>query len=191
MAVMLFALTILGNAKTAYSCTCGELTVTQQRENATAVFLGTVIKKSRSNAVQRDGVEVTFEVRRIWKGDLRRKTLVYTGASLDLYPFENLCAPRFEPGKQYLVFALGTDKLETDICAGTLASSYAKAVIAELGRGKSLKPKTIRSRSMARNNSNVQHRVMIGKAGHTTQRILTAPSNPRATAAAAARAAKS
>lgn len=121
-----------------HACTCGEQTVIEQRENASAVFLGTVISKVRSNAVERDGVRVTFKVTRVWKGDVGREFVVYTGPTSDLYSFENLCAPPFKVGASYVVFATGKEKLETDVCAGTLLLAQAKATIQKLGSGKNV-----------------------------------------------------
>lgn len=124
----------------ALACTCADLTVTQQRENANAVFSGTVVQKTRSDAVEKDGVKITFKVGRVWKGEVGQEINVFTGATGDLYPFENLCAPPFRVGQNYIVFALGSDKLTTDVCAGTIAVSDGKATIKELG--KSSRPMT-------------------------------------------------
>src|SRR5260370_22854802 len=97
LAALLIALVCCGSQ--AYACTCAELTVAQQRDNATAVFLGTVLAKGRSDAVERIGVEVTFRVERVWKGNIHKKAVVYTGATGDLYPIESLCAPLFRVGQ--------------------------------------------------------------------------------------------
>lgn len=129
---------VLGSSDS-HACTCGETTVAQQRENASVVFLGTVSKKVRSNAVARDGVQVTFRVARVWKGDAKREIAIYTGPTSDLYPFENLCTPRFKVGARYVVFAFGKDKLETDVCSGTLPLAEARTTIHALGPGKNVR----------------------------------------------------
>jgi hypothetical protein len=116
------------------ACTCGETTAAQHFQSATAVFIGVVAAKQKSNAVAKDGVEVTFRVARVWKGNVSKRALVYTGATGDLYPFENLCAPQFRVGQRYIVFALGQYKLETDICSGTVDSRYGRSVAKQLGR---------------------------------------------------------
>jgi|ERR1041384_239697 hypothetical protein len=120
-----------------YSCTCGDATVAQQRDNASAVFMGTPIRKMRSDQVEKNGVQITFKVNRVWKGDVEKEVTVYTAATSDLYPFENLCAPSFKIGKDYVVFALGSDKFTTDVCTGTLLASEAKNTIRELGKSRS------------------------------------------------------
>jgi hypothetical protein len=51
--------------------------------------MGTVIKKIRSDDVERDGVQLIFNVRRVWKGEVGQKAIVYTSATIDLYQFEN------------------------------------------------------------------------------------------------------
>jgi hypothetical protein len=96
--------------------------------------MGTPITKIRSDAIERHGVEITFKVTRLWKGEIGPQTVVYTGATSDLYDFENLCAPPFKIGQSYIVFALGADKLTTDICAGTLSVAEAKSTIRQLGK---------------------------------------------------------
>lgn len=130
----LLAILIQGCASGAYSCTCGESTVPQQRDSASAVFMGTPVKKVRSDAVEGHGVEITFQVRRVWKGQIGQQTVVYTGATSDLYDFENLCAPPFKIGQFYVVFALGAGKLTTDVCAGTLPVAEGKSTIRQLGK---------------------------------------------------------
>ncbi len=128
---------LLGSfANRASACTCGESTVAEDRERATAVFVGKVISKRKSNAVERDGVEVTLKVERVWKGMISERAIVYTGATDDLYPFVNLCATPFRLGQRYIVFAFGQDKFATDVCAGSGDFPYANKVIRELGRGK-------------------------------------------------------
>ena len=122
----------------AYACTCGEATMSELRENASAVFWGRVVNKVRSNTVERDGVELTFEVTRVWKGNVGRKTAVYTGATADLYPFQNMCTPPFRVGESYLVFAVGREHLATNVCAGTKLLERAKTADHWLGPGKTV-----------------------------------------------------
>ena len=136
---ILLAITLLltgGALERVAACTCGEATTAQYFQSATAVFIGVVGAKQKSNAVAKDGVEVTFRVEGVWKGNVSKKALVYTGPTGDLYPFENMCAPQFRVGRRYIVFALGRDKLETDICTGTVDSRYGRNVTKQLGRAR-------------------------------------------------------
>ena len=54
------------------ACTCGETTVGESKSNAKTVFLGRIKNKVRSEAVGKNGVEITFEVERVWKGRLQK-----------------------------------------------------------------------------------------------------------------------
>ncbi len=119
-----------------FACTCGEMTVAEYRENASAVFLAKVVSKKKSDALEKDGVEVTLEVEKVWKGKILKRTLIYTGATEDLYPFLDLCATPFTVGEKYIVFAYGKNKLSTNVCAGTGDFPYAEKVIKQLGKGK-------------------------------------------------------
>jgi len=133
--LLVIAVLITGGAiDHAAACTCGEATTAEYLKTASVVFMGTVTAKRKSNAAEKDGVEVAFKVERVWKGNVLKTALVYTGATADLYPFENLCAPQFRVGQHYIVFALGQDKLQTDICTGTVAARYARNVAKQLGR---------------------------------------------------------
>lgn len=124
------------SSSTAHACTCGEQTVSEQRQNASVVFAGTVKSKVRSNAVERDGVQVTIKVTRVWKGNVGREITIYTGPTADIYTFENLCAPPLKVGASYLVFAVGKEKFATDVCAGTVLLAEAKTTIQQLGPSK-------------------------------------------------------
>jgi hypothetical protein len=117
------------------ACTCGDATVAEYRTSAKAVFLGEVVSKRKSDAVEKNGVEVTLKVERVWKGSISEEVLVYTGATDDLYPFVNLCATPFRTGERYIVFAYGEEKLATDMCAGSGDFPYAQKVIRQLGKG--------------------------------------------------------
>ena len=100
----------------AFACLCSEMTV--------------------ADALEKNGVEVTLEVEKVWKGKVLKKTLVYTGATEDLYPFLDLCATPFSVGEKYIVFTYGKNKFSTNVCAGTGDFPYAEKVIKQLGKGK-------------------------------------------------------
>src|ERR1044072_8538157 len=74
-----------------YACTCAERTLPQLRGEATAVFLGKVVLKTKSDTVEKDGEAVTLKVARVWKGKVEQDFVVYTGPTLDLYSFTNMC----------------------------------------------------------------------------------------------------
>jgi hypothetical protein len=137
--IAVLSITILlssGSVSEALACTCGESTVAEHRKRATAVFVGKVVAKRKSDAVEKDGVEVTLTAERVWKGTISQRVIVHTGATDDLYPFVNLCATPFRMGERYIVFAYGRDRLATDVCAGSGDFPYANGVIKQLGTGK-------------------------------------------------------
>lgn len=133
--VIMFLAVTLGVSIRVHACTCAELTVAQQRDNASAIFRGKVISKVKSDAVEKNGVKVTLGVDTVWKGRDVKEIVVYTGATEDLYPFLSLCATPFVIGEEYLVFAYGSEHLATDVCAGTTALSNAGYLLRELGAG--------------------------------------------------------
>jgi hypothetical protein len=123
-------------ASRVFACTCAEMTVAEYRDSADAVFLAKVVGKAKSDALEKDGVEVTLEVERVWKGNISKRTVVYTGATDDLYLHLDLCATRFRSGERYVVFANGKDKFWTNVCTGTGGFPYAATVIKQLGKGR-------------------------------------------------------
>ena len=100
------------NVKPAYACSClrpgpplAEL------DRATAVFAGEVSDIKRTTT----GVDVSFSVSDVWKGDLNSTLVVTTG------PHSAACGYPFEIGQDYLVYAYGRDDagLEANLCSRT------------------------------------------------------------------------
>ena len=107
---------------------------------ATVVFSGTVVKTDGS-------LETSFEVTRVWKGDLRRAT------TLTLFPgLESHGASYFKEGTAYLVFASAMSKLvrtddgqdtpvfEISACSPTRPLADAQEFLNQLGRGRPPRP---------------------------------------------------
>ena len=104
------------------------------------VFSGTVVKTDNA-------VEITFDVDRVWKGDVRRRTTLtlFTG-------IESHGASYFKEGTAYLVFAnvlpkilrddagLDTRILEISQCSPTRPLSEAQEFLKQLGRGRAPRP---------------------------------------------------
>ena len=117
---------------------CAKLwkTARDVQRNATLVFSGTVIKTA-------DSVETTFEVDRVWKGDVRRRTMLTLLPGIDSHG-----ASYFKEGTAYLVFARVLPKLvrtdtaqetplfEISQCYPTRPLSDAKEFVEQLGSGK-------------------------------------------------------
>jgi hypothetical protein len=107
---------------------------------ATVVFSGTVVGTDGS-------LETSFEVTRVWKGDLRRAT------TLTLFPgIESHGASYFKAGTAYLVFASAMSKLvrtddgrdtpvfEISVCSPTRPLADAQEFVNQLGRGRPPRP---------------------------------------------------
>jgi hypothetical protein len=140
VALSLFA----GNA---LACVCGQADVTDQFFSASAVFSGVVVSKRKSDVLE-NGVEVKLHVNRVWKGEVTKDVSVFSGATLDLYPFFNDCAPDFKTGGKYIVLAGAVkDHLLTNICSGS--QRYQKQLAARLGKGKRPQKKAILKRGAA------------------------------------------
>jgi hypothetical protein len=110
------------------------------QRNSTLVFSGTVIKTA-------DSVEATFEVDRVWKGDVRRRTTLTLLPGIDSHG-----ASYFKEGTAYLVFARVLPKLvrtdtaqdtplfEISQCFPTRPLSDAQEFVDQLGRGRPPRP---------------------------------------------------
>jgi hypothetical protein len=122
-------------------CVAQPKTARDAQRGSTLVFSGTVIK----SAV--DLLETTFEVDRVWKGEVRRRT------TLTLYPgLESHGVSYFKEGMAYLVFASVMPRLvrtddgrDTPIfeiggCSPTRPLSDAQELVKQLGRAKPPRP---------------------------------------------------
>ena len=139
--IVVLSITIVlatGFANRVFACGClGTAFGPDYRQRADVVFVGKVVAKRKSDAVEKDGVEVTLEVERVWKGTIFKRTFVYTGATGDLYPFIDSCAIPFLMDQHYVVFAYRWHgQLVTDVCTGSGGFPYANEVIKQLGPGK-------------------------------------------------------
>jgi hypothetical protein len=142
---LLFALIPLllsGLSANVFACTCGETTLSESKSAATAVFLGRIKNKIKSDAVEESGVEVTFEVERVWKGQIQKKVRIYSGATADLYGFLDLCSPEFKVGDRYIVFAAGENLLANMMCSHTARIDTRNKNWASRALGRGKRPKT-------------------------------------------------
>ena len=111
----------LGSAPPAFACSCVEFSPTEQFENATAVFVGTVKSISTDDGYR----SVDFDVSESRKGPITESITVATGWG------DADCGFNFETGREYLVYAYGTGgvdqvvyaygegQLSTSFCSGT------------------------------------------------------------------------
>jgi len=139
LAVLLSA-GLMVKPKAAFACSCAgplsaEKQVQDELERKTAIFAGKVTevvpppkKRIMSSA---DEVKVTFEVTKVWKGELGRETVVYTAQSSASCGYEN-----FEVGTAYIVSAYNVpEDLHTNICDLTKPLDSAGEELALLGDG--------------------------------------------------------
>ena len=133
----LVALLFCGFATNVFACTCGETTVEESKSIAQVVFLGRIKNKVKSDAVGKNGAEVTFTGERGWKGQIRKDVKVYSGATRDLYEFIDLCSPEFKIGNRYVVFATGEKLLVRLACSHTtlIPRGGKNHVTQQLGKG--------------------------------------------------------
>ena len=122
----------------AFGCTCLPLTVKQARNQADAVFLGTI--RSVTFLEPRNPISdanVEFEVTRIWKGAITKSFVMRSvvGAFCDGFYRGDLVV-----GKQLLVFANrianGPARYSAGICTYTGAPSRSGKTLEQLGEGR-------------------------------------------------------
>lgn len=132
--VVILAGLLLVSPTRLFACFCvPESSPTDELAGSTAVFSGTVTNIEPSSAPVWQDVEtvnVTFQVSRVWKGPLRTTLTVSTARQgID-------CGYEFEPGVEYLVYALGTqDNLTVWFCSRTQPLTTAQEDLAFLGSG--------------------------------------------------------
>lgn len=94
-----------------YACDCINVTAEDAFQKNDVVFEGKVIEVGRKEGV---GIEVLFEVKKIWKGTTSSQIIIYTNGGD--------CVFHFVEGGEYLVFSSqrGSEKqLHTHSCSGT------------------------------------------------------------------------
>ncbi|PEM22469.1 cobalamin biosynthesis protein CbiN [Bacillus toyonensis] len=94
-----------------HACDCINVTAEDAFQKNDVVFEGKVIEIGRKEGI---GIEVLFEVKKIWKGTTSSQIIVYTNGGD--------CVFHFVEGGEYLVFSSqrGSEKqLHTHSCSGT------------------------------------------------------------------------
>ncbi|MDP7991355.1 cobalamin biosynthesis protein CbiN [Bacillus sp. MHSD_36] len=94
-----------------YACDCINVSAEDAFQKNDVVFEGKVIEVGRKEGV---GIEVLFEVKKIWKGTNSSQIIVYTNGGD--------CVFHFVEGGEYLVYSSqrGSEKqLHTNSCSGT------------------------------------------------------------------------
>jgi hypothetical protein len=115
----------------AYACSCVPPPPPQvDREQATAVFAGTVSALGGSSPLNEGDIMVTFELQEVWKGP--------EGPQLTLVTASNsaACGYAFTQGESYLVYAdVQGNQLRTNLCTRTTLLALANSDLEALGPG--------------------------------------------------------
>ncbi|MDJ0725816.1 MAG: hypothetical protein QNJ38_11955 [Prochloraceae cyanobacterium] len=123
--------------KSAYACSClRPAPPLESKQQATAVFAGTVISQERSEFE----VKVNLRVQRVWKGEIGDTVTIITNTN------SAACGVYFRNREKYLVYAFqnpnqNKNQLTTNLCSRTQSFSRASEDLKQLGPGN--KPKKI------------------------------------------------
>ncbi|MFM9282317.1 hypothetical protein [Paenibacillus jiagnxiensis] len=133
-AVVLLSVLMVAEPTVVYACSCaGPPSPSETKEWSAAVFSGKAVSLKQRNALivsSGDPVKVTFQVDRVWKGNIGSTTVVTTAMSSESCGFE------FTEGQEYLVYARNDQEfgvLHTTFCDRTALLSEAAGDVQELG----------------------------------------------------------
>lgn len=130
--VFLASVTLLLISDAAYACRCLPIKPSANISRSLAVFSGKVIKITFKQPPHEMGrYTVTFEVERVWKGEMKKRMTLITRPSS--------CDVLFREGESYLVFAsmlYDGSGLTTHKCSRTGLVGDRKEDIKLLGKGK-------------------------------------------------------
>lgn len=117
-------------APVAWSCSCAPPPPPKGAlENAVAVFSGKCVEMKEANQFTK---QFTFEVAKVWKGEVGKKVTVTTAAN------GAACGYGFDTKGEatYIVYCFGKgDALQTNLCTRTRPLSAAAEDLKELGDG--------------------------------------------------------
>jgi len=125
------------DAPDASACSCAMIpSLAQAAERADAVFAGKVTKIEEPFAARvirssADPIYVSFEVERVWKGNVGADAVISTAQESASCGY-----PYFDSGKSFLVFAYEEEgELKTGLCSGTGPADDMQKIVDELGEG--------------------------------------------------------
>ncbi|MFB5678256.1 hypothetical protein ACE3NQ_16650 [Paenibacillus terreus] len=133
-ATVILSMLLVAKPSVVYACSCAEPPSPEEaRAQSTAVFSGKAVSLKQRTALivsSGDPVKVTFQVNRVWKGNIGSTTVVTTAMSSES------CGYEFTEGQQYLVYARNdqfSGVLRTTLCDRTVLLSEAAGDLQELG----------------------------------------------------------
>ena len=130
IALFFLVLASLAYAPEVRACSCMKLTPSEGLTSSYAVFTGEVTGIEKNTATRFGGVEVTFRVKQMWKGDPSEELKVHTAGS------SAACGYSFAKGMTYLVYAVRdeADPLRVSLCSRTAPIDKAKKDLDFLGK---------------------------------------------------------
>jgi hypothetical protein len=132
--LVLAAAAIIVRPNCAYACSCRPPgTPAEELNQSDAVFLGRVVEVNAARGSitgSGDSTTVTFDVSKVWKGQITRTSILVTPGS------SASCGFTFEQGKDYVVYGrMNEGSLTTNLCSRTRLAEEASEDIAALGAG--------------------------------------------------------
>ena len=128
--VFLIGLASFTQASEARACSCMKLTPSEGLSSSYAVFTGEVTKIEPNTATKFGGVEITLQVKKVWKGDIGEQVEVRTAGS------SAACGYNFVKGETYLVYADRdqADPMRVSLCSRTALVASAQEDLDFLGK---------------------------------------------------------
>ena len=128
--VCLIGLASFAQTNEARACSCMKITPSEGLSSSYAVFTGEVMNLEPNEATKFGGVEITFQVKKVWKGDIGEKVQVRTAGS------SAACGYNFVKGETYLVYASRdeADPMRVSLCSRTAPVANAQADLDFLGK---------------------------------------------------------
>lgn len=140
--ILLIIIIVIVNERISLACSCDIYPVKKELQESTSVFIGkaTVVrslfpklkfyggKPSIHSVAVVIEQETTFQVYEVWKGTPQKYIIVKTG---------EICPPKFEENKEYLVYTYTSEKGEEYVsgCSRTRYLINAGDDLKELGKG--------------------------------------------------------
>ena len=124
-------------ASSGLACTCMNSTDPEEaRREVEVVFAGRAVDvrpvlREYPNGSKTEFLETTFEVSRVWKGDVMKRVTVTT------VPKGAQCGYRFRAEQSYIVYGTGAgDKFATHLCTATKPLEKAEKDVDVFGEGR-------------------------------------------------------
>lgn len=152
VSLTLMAVLLSGKGVAACSCLRPPIDTEENLRTAVATSVGEADAVFSGEVIEMDGLTVKFKVKKAWKGDVKDKVSMATGAlkSEDGFLLSSMCDYKFELGRKYLVFANASEgKLKASKCSWTGVLGERKRFANELDRVERLAPESKPGKAVA------------------------------------------